>query len=86
MTPTSVLSDGTIRRLVEAGQIKIEPWDPGMIQPASVDLRLGTDQLLDLAADQVLLVWPELHLPRPVAFGQRADQQRLQLGPGFLRV
>jgi dCTP deaminase len=39
--PTSVLSDGTIRRLVEAGRIGIEPWDPQMVQPASVDLRLG---------------------------------------------
>jgi dCTP deaminase len=39
--PTSVLSDGTIRRLVDEGRIKIEPWDPGMVQPASVDLRLG---------------------------------------------
>jgi dCTP deaminase len=41
MPPTSVLSDGTIRRLVEEGRIRIEPWDPGMVQPASVDLRLG---------------------------------------------
>ena len=38
---TSVLSDGTIRRLVDEGRIKIEPWDPGMVQPASVDIRLG---------------------------------------------
>jgi deoxycytidine triphosphate deaminase len=38
---TSVLSDGTIRRLVEEGRIKVEPWDAGMVQPASVDLRLG---------------------------------------------
>jgi dCTP deaminase len=36
-----VLSDGTIRRLVEAGRIAIEPWDPALVQPASVDLRLG---------------------------------------------
>jgi dCTP deaminase len=41
MTPSSVLSDGTIRRLVEQGTIKIEPWDPSLVQPASVDLRLG---------------------------------------------
>ena len=41
MTTTSVLSDGTIRRQVEEGRIRIEPWDPEMIQPASVDLRLG---------------------------------------------
>ncbi len=39
--PTSVLSDGTIRRLVDEGRITIEPWDPGMVQPASVDLNLG---------------------------------------------
>jgi dCTP deaminase len=39
--PQSVLSDGTIRRLIEAGRIKIEPWDDDRVQPASVDLRLG---------------------------------------------
>jgi dCTP deaminase len=37
----SVLSDGTIRRLVDEGRIGIEPWDPALVQPASVDLRLG---------------------------------------------
>jgi dCTP deaminase len=39
--PVSVLSDGTIRRLVEEGRIGIDPWDPSLVQPASVDLRLG---------------------------------------------
>jgi dCTP deaminase len=38
---TSVLSDGTIRRLVDEGRIAIEPWDESLVQPASVDLRLG---------------------------------------------
>jgi len=37
----SVLSDGTIRRLVESGRIVIKPFDPELIQPASIDLRLG---------------------------------------------
>ena len=41
MQPASVLSDGTIRRLVEAGRIVVEPWDPDLVQPASIDLRLG---------------------------------------------
>jgi len=36
-----VLSDGTIRRLVEEGRLRIDPWDPEMVQPASVDLKLG---------------------------------------------
>jgi dCTP deaminase len=39
--PTSVLSDGTILDLVEEGRIRIDPWDPRLVQPASVDLRLG---------------------------------------------
>jgi dCTP deaminase len=39
--PTSVLSDGTIRELVDSGRIRIEPWDVSMVQPASIDLRLG---------------------------------------------
>jgi dCTP deaminase len=38
---TSVLSDGTILQLVADGRIRIEPWDPSLVQPASVDLRLG---------------------------------------------
>jgi dCTP deaminase len=37
----SVLSDGTILRLVQEGRISIDPWDPELIQPASIDLRLG---------------------------------------------
>ncbi len=37
----SVLSDATIRELVELGRIRIEPWDSSLVQPASVDLRLG---------------------------------------------
>ena len=38
---SSVLSDGTILRLVSEGRITIDPWDERMVQPASVDLRLG---------------------------------------------
>jgi dCTP deaminase len=56
--PASVLSDGTIRRFVDEGRIRIEPWDPLMVQPASVDLKLGASfrvfhnhriQVIDLA-------------------------------------
>ena len=39
--PVSVLSDATIVELVEQGRIRIDPWDQGLVQPASVDLRLG---------------------------------------------
>jgi dCTP deaminase len=39
--PTSVLSDGTILRLVGEGRIRVDPWDPALVQPASIDMRLG---------------------------------------------
>lgn len=39
--PHSVLSDGTIHELVSSGRVLIDPWDPDLVQPASVDLRLG---------------------------------------------
>jgi dCTP deaminase len=38
---TSVLSDGTILELVREGRIRIDPWEESLVQPASVDLRLG---------------------------------------------
>jgi dCTP deaminase len=37
----SVLSDATILELVQTGRIRIDPWDANLVQPASVDLRLG---------------------------------------------
>ena len=37
----AALSDGTIRRLLDEGRVKVEPFDEAMIQPASIDLKLG---------------------------------------------
>jgi deoxycytidine triphosphate deaminase len=35
-----VLSDRTIARLLEEGRIEIEPYDPALLQPSSVDVRV----------------------------------------------
>ncbi|MGI8726092.1 MAG: dCTP deaminase [Solirubrobacterales bacterium] len=35
-----VLSDRTIREEVEAGRIVFDPYDPGLVQPSSVDVRV----------------------------------------------
>ncbi|RTE48254.1 dCTP deaminase [Actinobaculum sp. 352] len=35
-----LLSDRDIRSYVDAGRISVEPWDPEMIQPSSVDIHL----------------------------------------------
>jgi dCTP deaminase len=40
--PVSILCDSTIVRLALDGQIKIEPFDSSLVQPASIDVRLGS--------------------------------------------
>ncbi|MGZ8502778.1 MAG: dCTP deaminase [Candidatus Limnocylindrales bacterium] len=35
-----LLSDRDIRAEIELGRIRLDPWDPGMVQPSSVDVRL----------------------------------------------
>jgi dCTP deaminase len=35
-----VLSDRTIRRLLAEGRIQIDPFDPALVQPSSVDVRV----------------------------------------------
>ena len=38
--PMSVLSDRDIRAAIEAGDVRIDPYDPADLQPSSVDLHL----------------------------------------------
>ncbi|MGI8660746.1 MAG: dCTP deaminase [Thermoleophilaceae bacterium] len=35
-----VLSDRTIRAEIDAGRIAIDPYDPGLVQPSSIDVRV----------------------------------------------
>ncbi|WP_072343252.1 dCTP deaminase [Actinomyces urinae] len=35
-----LLSDRDIRAHIDAGKIALDPWDPNMVQPASIDVRL----------------------------------------------
>jgi dCTP deaminase len=35
-----VLSDSAIRRLIDAGRIVIDPYDPALMQPSSLDVRV----------------------------------------------
>lgn len=38
-----ILSDATLRALIGSGSIVLDPFDPDLVQPASVDVRLGTE-------------------------------------------
>ena len=45
-TETMLLSDRDIAFYVDSGQIQLDPWDPQMIQPSSVDIHLDRFFLL----------------------------------------
>ncbi|GGL36689.1 dCTP deaminase [Phycicoccus endophyticus] len=56
-----LLSDRDIRAEIEAGRVALDPWDPAMVQPSSVDVRLDKFfrlfdnhkyQVIDPAQDQ----------------------------------
>jgi dCTP deaminase len=68
---SSVLSDGTIRRLVADGTITIDPWDPELVQPASVDLRLGNSFRVfhNYRASAIDLRDPPTNLTEPITIG-----------------
>lgn len=44
--PNMILSDGTIRRMLGSGRLVIDPIQDIQIQPASVDVRLGSEFLV----------------------------------------
>jgi dCTP deaminase len=35
-----LLSDGDIRKAIESGRVSLDPFDPDMVQPSSVDVRI----------------------------------------------
>ena len=35
-----LLSDGDLRKEIANGRLVLEPWDPAMLQPSSIDVRL----------------------------------------------
>ena len=40
-----ILSDKTIYKYLESGELVIDPLEQGQVQPASVDIRLGSSFL-----------------------------------------
>ena len=50
-----VLSDRDIRRQIAQGRILIEPYDDDAVQPASVDLRLGSPLLFEKESQLALI-------------------------------
>ena len=58
-----VLSDKTIRELMESGKLVIEPFDQDQIQPASIDLRIS---------DEIMITRGEID------FGRGAEYEKIR--------
>lgn len=71
-----VLSDRDIRRQIAQGRIVIDPYDDDAVQPASVDLRLGSPLLVEETAKLALIdprqqsdmQWREVELNESVPY------------------
>lgn len=50
-----ILSDIDIKKAIEAGKISVEPFDIELVQPASVDLRLGREFLIFKWAEHICI-------------------------------
>jgi dCTP deaminase len=48
-----ILSDRTIKELLQSGELGVEPLDPNQIEPASIDLRLGDSFLEPISTSGV---------------------------------
>ena len=87
----TVLSDVELRAAIETCQMSIDPFDPGSIGPASIDLRLGEGALRPQSLDAVHLdrpdgdecaAWP-LGVIGPGEFILAHTLESVSLGPGL---
>ncbi len=88
-----VLSDTTIRTMLDSGELAVDPLNPEQIQPASIDLRLGSNFLkinendldvirLDSALQYEELNQEEIVIP-PLSFLLATTMEYIRL-PDFL--
>jgi dCTP deaminase len=77
----AALSDGTLRRLIADGRVRIDPFDEAMIQPASIDLKLGPSFRVfhNFRVESIDLAAPPQHLTEHVEI---ADDEPFVVHPG----
>lgn len=76
MDPGSLFADHQIRSKIEFGYITVSPYDAMMVQPASLDMRLGCDFIRYFATDTP--IDPE----RPDDKLERFTAEKLVIEPG----
>lgn len=94
----TLLSDAGLRAAVAAGELAVDPWTPELVQPSSVDVRLGPEfctmdphalPVIDPAEPQDRLYrWHHLtdgetFLLQPGEFVLAATAERITVGPAL---
>lgn len=84
-----ILVDWQINRAIDDGEIGLDPFDPMLIQPNSIDVRLGDEILFDLSDDHIDPEGKDTHayvsvnanggLLAPKAFGLASTMEVLTL-------
>lgn len=77
----SLLTDSELRKEIELGLFKVEPYADELVQPASIDLRLGR-RFLTFNADAVDAIDPSIRQIGLVGLEEHADNQPFILHPG----
>lgn len=71
-----ILSDGTLRALLRSGELVVDPLEDYCIQPASIDLRLGS-RFLKVDENES----DTIHLDRPIRYIEMTMEQ-IVIPPG----
>ncbi|HEX9844558.1 MAG TPA: dCTP deaminase [bacterium] len=71
-----ILSDGTLREMLKSGELVVEPLEDFCIQPASIDLRLGT-HFLKVDENDI----DTIHLDRPLRYVE-VTKEEIVIPPG----
>ena len=77
-----MLSDGTIRRLVEDGRIVIKPWDPALVQPASSTCASATPSGSSTTTGSPAIDLRDGPPPGPDRGGRSHEDERFVIHPG----
>lgn len=77
-----LLPDHEIAALVDAGRIGIDPWDPTLVQPASLDIRLGEEFLGRVREPGTMVLGGGRVWMTPARMVDRTHRGPLDLRPG----
>lgn len=76
-----LLSDGGITRQIRAGLVGVDPFDPDLVQPASLDVRLGS-QFRVFTSHRYAAIDPQADHPGLTSLVQAGGDEPFILHPG----